>query len=111
MLLDDGDVLVTGGQEAGEWDTAQLPQLSGGIGELAALPPVAVTDALRWDHDTGEFAPAGSMARWRTLFLATRLKDGQVLMIGHYPWHMAEEPVQAPSDEELQTVWSAEVFD
>ena len=33
-------------------------------------------------------------------------------MIGHYPWHMAvEEPLEAPSDEELQTVWSAEVFE
>jgi hypothetical protein len=110
VLLDDGDVLVTGGQEAGEWDTERVPQLAGGIGELVAFTPVPVTDALRWNHETGEFAPAGSMARWRTLFLATRLQDGQVLMIGHYPWHMAMEPVRAPTDEELQTVWSAEVF-
>jgi hypothetical protein len=110
VLLDDGDVVVMGGQEAGESDTAQLPQLEGGIGELAARTPVPVTDAFRWDHDTGEFAPAGSMTRWRTLFLATRLQDGQVLVIGHYPWHMDVEPVQAPTDEELQTVWSAEVF-
>jgi hypothetical protein len=111
VLLDDGDVLVTGGQSAGEWDTEQLPRLEGGIGELAALTPTAVTDALRWDHDTAEFVPAGSMARWRTLFLATRLQNGKVLMIGHYPWHMEQEPVQAPTDEELQTVWSAEVFE
>ena len=33
VLLDDGDVLVMGGQEAGEWDTEQLPRLSGGIAE------------------------------------------------------------------------------
>jgi hypothetical protein len=111
VLLEDGDVLVTGGQSAGEWDTAQLPQLEGGIGELAARTPVRVEGALRWDLDKGEFVPAGSMTRWRSLFLATRLQDGQVLMIGHYPWHMAvEDPLQAPSDEELQTVWSAEVF-
>ena len=36
---------------------------------------------------------------------------GQVLIIGHYPWHsVTEEPMTAPTDEELQTVWSAEVF-
>jgi hypothetical protein len=110
VLLDDGDVLVMGGQEAGEAAPGQLPRLAGGIGELAARTPVPVTDAIRWEHDTGEFVPAGSMARWRTLFLATRLQDGQALMIGHYPWHMDVEPVQVPTDEELQTVWSAEVF-
>jgi WD40 repeat protein len=112
VLLDDGDVLVTGGISESDWDTERIPQLNGGIGELVALPPVAVTDALRWDHDTGEFVSAGSMARWRSLFLATRLQDGQVLMIGHYPWHMAaEEPLTSPSEEELETVWSAEVFE
>ena len=111
VLLDDGDVLVTGGQSAGEWDTAQLPRLEGGVRELAAREPTRVTDALRWDHDTGEFSPAGAMTHWRSIFLATRVKDGQVLIIGHYPWHSAtEEPLTAPTDEELQTVWSAEVF-
>ena len=70
-----------------------------------------MTDAIRWDHETGEFVPAGSMTRWRTHFLATRLQDGRVLMIGHYPWRTDVEPPPAPSEEELQSVWSAEVFE
>jgi hypothetical protein len=32
-------------------------------------------------------------------------------MIGHYPWHMEADPVQAPTDEEMERVWSAEVFE
>jgi len=101
VLLDDGDVLIMGGQAEGEWEPAQGSRATG---------PGPVTDVLRWDHETGEFVPAGSMPRWRTNFLATRLQDGQVLMIGHYPWRPDVEPPPAPSEEELQTVWSAEVF-
>jgi len=51
------------------------------------------------------------MPRWRSNFLATRLEDGKVLMIGHYPWRLDLEPPPAPSDEELQSVWSADVFE
>ena len=51
------------------------------------------------------------MTRGRTDFLATRLQDGQVLMIGHNPWHLDSEPLPPPAEEELQTVWSAEVFE
>ena len=69
-----------------------------------------MTDVLRWDHETGEFVPADPMPRWRTNFLATRLVDGRVLMIGHYPWRADLEPPPAPSDEELQSIWSADVF-
>jgi hypothetical protein len=71
-----------------------------------------VTDVLRWDHETGEFVPADPMPRWRTNFLATRLVDGRVLMIGHYPWRADLEPPPGPtwSDEELQSIWSADVF-
>jgi hypothetical protein len=36
--------------------------------------------------------------------------DG-VIMIGHYPWRTDLEPPPAPSDEELQSIWSAEVFE
>jgi hypothetical protein len=95
LPLEDGDVLVMGGE------AERAP---------VADSPAALTDALRWEHETEEFVPAGSMTRWRNRFIATRLQDGQVLMIGHYPWHLEREPVQAPTDEELQTVWSAEVF-
>ena len=70
-----------------------------------------MTDALRWDHETGEFVPAGSMPRWRTYFLATRLQDGRVLMIGHVPWRLDLEPPPSPTKEELQSVWSADVFE
>lgn len=93
--LADGDVLVMGGKA--EWSPA-------------ADTPAALTDALRWDHETGEFVPAGSMTRGRKGFLATRLQDGKVLMIGHNPWRLDLEPPPPPSEEELQSVWSAEVF-
>ena len=103
VLLEDGDVLIMGGIAEAEMDPAlQLPRVTG---------PGPVTDVLRWDHETGEFIPAGSMPRWRTLFLATRLQDGRVLMIGHYPFRTDLEPPPAPSDEELESVWSAEVFE
>jgi galactose oxidase-like protein len=103
VLLDDGDVLIMGGQAGGKWDPLEVgPRATGSD---------PVTDALRWDHGTGEFVPADPMSRWRTSFLATRLLDGRVLMIGHSPWRTDVEPPPAPSDEELQSVWSADVFE
>ena len=32
-------------------------------------------------------------------------------MIGHNPWRLDLEPPPPPSEEELQRVWSAEVFE
>ena len=102
VLLDDGDVLIMGGNAEGQMDPAlQMPRVTG---------PGPVSDVIRWDHETGEFVPAGTMPRWRTNFLATRLQDGRVLMIGHYPWRTDLEPPPAPSTEEIQSVWSADVF-
>jgi hypothetical protein len=103
VLLDDGDVLIMGGQKAGGFE------LTGVAGPFPRTP-LAPSDNLRWDHETGELTPAGAMTRWRTGFLATGLEDGRVLMIGHQPWDLSVEPFPIPSDEELQTVWSAEVF-
>jgi hypothetical protein len=103
VLLDDGDVLVMGGHAEGKWEPLSVGTKSNG--------PEPVTDALRWDHETGEFVPAESMTRWRTSFLSTRLQDGRVLMIGHVPWRLDLEPPPSPTEEELQRVWSADVFE
>jgi hypothetical protein len=97
VLLEDGDILLMGGQAETE------PR---------AGTPAALADALRWEHETGDFVPAGSMTRWRNVFLATRLEDGRVLLIGHYPWRGAlDEPLRTPDEEELQATWAAEVFE
>ena len=72
VLLDDGDVLVMGGRGGGVGRSAS--PATNRDRRATARTPVALTDALRWDHDTGEFVPGGSMTRWRTLFLATRLQ-------------------------------------
>jgi hypothetical protein len=96
VLLDDGDVLVMGGT------TVSTP---------GATMPMPLSDALLWEHETGEFVPAGSMTHRRAFFLATRLQDGSVLAIGHYPWLPGDEPLPVPDEQELQTTWSAEVFE
>jgi hypothetical protein len=96
VLLDNGNVLVMGGTT---------------VSKRGATTPVPLRDALIWERETGEFVPAGSMTHWRAFFLATRLRDGSVLTIGHYPWLPSEEPLPVPDEQELQTTWSAEVFD
>jgi hypothetical protein len=95
VLLDDGDVLVMGGT------TVSTP---------GDDTPIPLSEALLWEHETGEFVPAGSMTHRRAFFLATRLQDGSVLAIGNYPWLPGEESLPVPDEEELQTIWSAEVF-
>jgi hypothetical protein len=50
------------------------------------------------------------MTHRRASFLATRIRDGSVLAIGHYPWLAGGEPLPVPNEEELGTIWSAEVF-
>ena len=96
VLLDDGDVLVMGGT------TVSMPGVT---------TPTPLGDALLWEHETGEFVPAGSMTHERAFFLATRLENGSVLAIGHYPWLPSQEPLPVPDETELQTTWSAEVFE
>jgi hypothetical protein len=96
VLLDDGDVLVMGGTT---------------VSTAGAATPIPLSEALLWEHETGEFVPAGSMTHRRAFFLATRLQDGSVLAIGHYPWLPGEESLPVPDEEELQTTWSAEVFE
>jgi hypothetical protein len=110
VLLDNGDVLVMGGATEPEPGTRTRGDPSGSWCYVCRRTTPLI-DALIWKHETGEFVPAGSMTRPRAHFLATRLQDGRVLAIGHYPWHPSDEPLPVPDEEELQTTWSAEVFE
>ena len=94
--LNDGDVLVMGGTT---------------VSTAGATTTMPLSDALLWKRETGDFVSAGSMTQRRAFFLATRLQDGSVLTIGHYPWLPGDEPLPVPDEGELKTIWSAEVFE
>jgi hypothetical protein len=69
-LLDDGRVLVTGGE----------------TGTLYG-PTTLLDSAEIYDPTTGTWGSAGNMSVIRSQHRAVKLKDGRVLVLGGYDWH------------------------
>ena len=93
-LLDDGRVLVTGGQA--------IP-----IGQTF---PDGVVSAEIYDPSTGRWSPTGRMFDPRTVHGAVLLSDGRVLVSGGFTDEHERDPASAAVTS-LGAIASAEVYD